>query len=464
MERGHPAPPRDARFDVTLVFFVHGAVYANWVPRIPLIKRELGLDEAGLGVALLGAPVGVVLAVRVASWAIGRWGSRAVTRVSSLAVCAALVPIAFAWNPGSLMAALLLAGASLGLMDVAMNAQGVVVERRYGRPIMSGLHGAYSLGALAGALAGSAAAHWDVPPAVHFPVAAAVLAVVVWAGSRRLLPDDSPRDAEPAGGAPETSGNRGGRRPTAGYGAVLLLGVIGLCSFVGEGAVADWSSVYLREDLGASAGAAGLGYAGCAVAMAAGRLSGDRLVARFGPVAVLRAGSVVAAAGLALGLLSGSRVLAVAGFTVFGLGIAPVAPVTFSAAGNLPDVPAATAISRVTGIGYLGFLGGPPVIGFVAEGVGLGWALAIPVVLAAVIVVLAGTVGPGAPARGRTGRGKAGRGRGKAGREEAGKAGRGREGPGADRGAGQGEAGPGSDHGAGPAPQTPPGTGPRRPG
>lgn len=408
MERRHPAPLRGARFDVTLVFFVHGAVYANWVPRIPYIKRELGLGEGSLGIALLGAPVGVVLAVRVASWAIGRWGSRAVTRAASLATCATLVPIAFAWNLGSLMAALLLIGASLGLMDVAMNAQGVVVERRYGRPIMSGLHGSYSVGALAGALAGAGAAYWAVRPEAHFAVAAGVLGLVVWFGSGRLLPDDGlDEKQEDAGQEDQGRGEKSAAGPAGrqgyGYGAVLLLGVIGLCSFVGEGAVADWSSVYLREDLAASPGVAGLGYAGCAVAMAAGRLSGDRLVARFGPVAVLRVGSVVSAAGLGLGLLAQSQALAIAGFTLFGLGIAPVAPVTFSAAGNLPDVPAATAISRVTGIGYLGFLGGPPVIGFVAEGVGLGWALAIPAGLAAVIMLLAGTTRTGARSGARSG-------------------------------------------------------------
>ncbi|CNF98681.1 integral membrane protein [Mycobacterium tuberculosis] len=168
-----------------------------------------------------------------------------------------------------------------------------------------------------------------------------------------------------------------------------MLGAIGLCSFVGEGAMADWSAVYLREDLGTGPGAAGLGYAGCAVAMTAGRLGGDRVVARFGPVAVLRAGALAAALGLGCGLAAGHPAAAVAGFTLFGLGAAVVAPVTFSAAGNLPGVPAAAGISRVTAIGYAGLLGGPPVIGFVAQGAGLGWALGVPVVLVGLIALLA---------------------------------------------------------------------------
>lgn len=166
--------------------------------------------------------------------------------------------------------------------------------------------------------------------------------------------------------------------------------MIGLCSFVGEGAMADWSAVYLRETLDTGPGVAGLGYAGCAVAMTVGRLVSDRVVARFGPVLVLRLGALVAALGLGLGLLAGNPVAAVAGFTLFGLGVAPVAPVTFSAAGNLSGVPAASGIARVTAVGYLGLLGGPPVIGFIAQGVGQTWALGVPVLLVGMIVLLAG--------------------------------------------------------------------------
>jgi fucose permease len=195
-----------------------------------------------------------------------------------------------------------------------------------------------------------------------------------------------------AGAGAGAAGAGPGRRGSAARAArwpLIMLGVIGLCSFVGEGAMADWSAIYLRESLDTGPGAAGLGYAGCAIAMTAGRLAGDRVVARFGPVTVLRTGSLIAAAGLALGLLLAHPVAAVSGFTLFGLGVAVVAPVTFSAAGNVPGVPAAAGISRVTGVGYLGLLGGPPVIGFVAQGVGLAWALAVPAALAGLIVLLA---------------------------------------------------------------------------
>ncbi|MFB4304105.1 MFS transporter [Actinomadura sp. NTSP31] len=394
-----PAPAR-ARLAVTVAFVAHGLLGAAWVARIPQIKEHLGLSAGTMGVALLGAPVGVVAAVRFAGWSVHRWGSRATTIAAGTTGALALVPLGLSWNLASLICSLVLMGGSLGLMDVAMNAQGVAVERGYGRPLMSGLHGYYSIGTLLSALAGSAAAHAGVPVAVHLTLAAVVLVLLLAVGCRDLLdrsidvppePDDAPGGVPGNADAPPAR-----RRSTAVRAArwpLVMLGVIGLCSFVGEGAMADWSAIYLRESLGTGPGAAGLGYAGCAVAMTAGRLAGDRVVARFGPVAVLRIGSLVAALGLALGLAASDPVAAVSGFTVFGLGIAVVAPVTFSAAGNVPGVPPAAGISRVTGVGYLGLLGGPPVIGFVAQGVGLAWALAVPAGLAALTVLLAPAAG-----------------------------------------------------------------------
>lgn len=376
---------RAAREAVTVAFVVHGLVAAAWVARIPQVKERLGLSEGSMGGALLGAPIGVVVAVRFAGRIIASRGSRATTLVSGVVAAFSLLPLAFAWSLPALLGALVLFGGALGMMDVAMNAQGVAVERAYERPLMSGLHGAYSIGTLAAALIGSGAAYTRVPVQVHLTVMSGLLAVAVVVGCRGLLGHSA--DALPD--HPEKDDVPSGPRARHPRWLLALLGAIGLCSFVGEGAMADWTAIYLREDLGTGPGAAGLGYAGCAVAMTIGRVAGDRVVARFGPVAVLRTGSLAAAAGLGLGLAAGHPVAAVLGFTVFGLGIAVVAPVTFSAAGNIPGVPAAAGISRVTAVGYLGLLGGPPVIGFIAQGVGLGWALAVPVALVGLIALLA---------------------------------------------------------------------------
>ncbi|WP_131741115.1 MFS transporter, partial [Actinomadura roseirufa] len=296
---------RRARVAVTVVFTAHGMVCAAWVARIPQIKEHLGLSAGAMGLAMLGAPVGVMVAVRFAGRAVGRWGSRAVTLAAGVGAALSLVPLGLAWNLGSLVCALALLGAGIGLMDVSMNAQGVAVERGYGRPLMSGMHGAYSVGNLLAALAGSAAAHAHLPVALHLTVAAAVLVTLVAVGCRDLLDRSIDVVPEPAAAGAAVMGSGpgvdGAGRP-AGRWPLVLLGVIGLCSFVGEGAMADWSAIYLREDLGTGPGVAGLGYAGCAVAMTGARLFGDRIVARLGPVRVLRAGALVAAAGLGAGL------------------------------------------------------------------------------------------------------------------------------------------------------------------
>ncbi|GCD97470.1 MFS transporter [Embleya hyalina] len=394
---------RRARFAALFVFFAFSAAVADFLARIPQFKEDLDLDDAQLGLALLGSPVGALVAVQLAGTAAGRWGSRRVARVSVIGGCLSLLLPAFAWDLPSLAVGLLVLGGLMGFTDVAANAQGVAIEQQLRRPIMNSLHGGYSLGGLFGALVGSGAAALGITPRVHLSIMAGVLAVAVWVGSRALLgPADDPHvRATETARAPDTTTDADGApapaegglgRLLAGYRAVVLLALIGLCSFVGEGAVADWSGVHLRETLDSSAGVAGLGFAGMSVAMAAGRFAGDHVVERFGPVRVLRVGALIAALGMTIALVTPWPAVSVLGFTLFGIGVAPVAPVTFSAAGNTPGVPAAWAISRVTGIAYIGLLAGPPVIGFIAHHTSLTTALAIPAVLVAVIALTAGAV------------------------------------------------------------------------
>ena len=192
---------RSARRGVNVVFFVYGAVLATWVSRIPLIKQELGLDTAELSLALLASPIGLIAAMQFVSALVERWTSAVVTRWGVVAACVAMVLPALAWNLGSLALALLFLGFSLGSLDIAMNTQGVAIERGYARPIMSGIHGMYSVGVLVGAAVGAAAAHADVEPLVHFAVAALVLgAMGVW-GSLALLGQeaDAPASHDDAG-------------------------------------------------------------------------------------------------------------------------------------------------------------------------------------------------------------------------------------------------------------------------
>jgi MFS family permease len=383
---------RRARAGTALVFFVHGVAIATWVPRIPAVKERLGLTEGSLGIALLGLAVGALLAMQLVGPLLARFGSRPVTRVAALAHVTLLIAPALAWNLGSLLLALGLFGVSIGMLDTAMNAHGVVVERLSGRPIMAGLHGLWSVGGLVGSITAGLAARAGWDPLRHFAVAAAVLGVLAAVGTRGLLPATADRVG--TGEAP--GARRGGAVAWRGR-AVLLLGLVGFCSFVGEGTVADWSALYLRE-VGASPGAAAAGFAAFSLAMASSRLLGDRLTARTGPVRLVRAGGLVAACGLGLGVATGQQLPAVVGFGLVGIGLAAVVPIAFSAAGNLGG-PGGMGIARVASLSYLGTLAGPPAIGFTAELLSLRLALLIPLALSLVIAACAGGVSSAAGPR-----------------------------------------------------------------
>jgi MFS family permease len=396
---------------VSVAFLVNGAAIANWVPRVPAVKAALGTSDGPLGLALLGLGVGAAVALLAAGRVVARFGSRPVTRVAGIALCAALLGPGLAGNLPMLALSLALFGAASGLMDVAMNAHGALVERWYGRPIMASLHGLWSVGGLVGAVTGGLAARAGWTPARHFAVAALCLGALLVAGTWRLLPASlDAAGAGPSGrttpGAPDAAaappthpGTRSGGMRGAPPPAVmpwsrplLLLGVVGFSSFFGEGSAHDWSAIYMHDVLGTSPAMAAAAFAAFSLAMAVVRFGGDRLSARFGPVRLVRASGLVAAVGFGLGLLVHQPLAGVVGFALLGVGLACVVPVTFSAAGHLGGDLAGVAISRVAAISYLASFAGPPIIGLVADLVGLSVALAIPVALAGVIALCARAV------------------------------------------------------------------------
>lgn len=385
---------RSARRGVAIVFFVYGAVLATWVSRIPLIKEELELDTAQLSLALLGSPVGLILAMQAVAVLVERHTSAVVTRAALVGACVAVVLPGVAWNLGSLAAALLLLGFSLGSLDIAMNTQGVAVERGYARPVMSGIHAMYSVGVLAGAGVGALAASAEVDPLAHFAVAAAILAILGLLGARTLLgaAADQPAEAEDA----DRPALRLAQHP-----GLIALGFVAFCCLFAEGAVDDWSGVYLREEQGASLGVAALGAAAAGAGMAIGRFGGDAVIARFGRPATLWWSSLVAGAGMTLAVLAPAPGVAIAAYFVLGLGVATIVPIAFTLAGTHPGVPPAWAISRVTTLGYAGLFASPPLVGFVAQASSLTTALAIPAVLLLLVAPISRAGSPGRAAGGR---------------------------------------------------------------
>jgi MFS family permease len=373
---------RASRLAVLAVFFTNGLVIGSWVVRIPAVKERLGLGDGLLGVALLGMAVGALVAMPIVGALVSRFGSRRIVGVTALVLAASLLAPALAPSLFFLVPALLLLGAANGGLDVAMNAQAVAVERGYGRPIMSSFHAAWSFGGLGGAALGGLLASKGVGPLPHFAAVAAVVAVAFVVAYGSLLPSQADASDE---GTPAFA------RPTR---ALLGLGIISFCVLLGEGAMGDWSAVYLDDTLKTGPGFAAAGYAAFSLSMAFGRLFGDRFTELLGPTRLVRSCAVLAAVGLGIALAAAQPISALAGFACAGAGFSIIFPTALSAAGRTSG-PTGPALAAVTTAAYTGFLIGPPFIGFLAELTGLGYALYLIVTLSAAVAILAGAVDTG---------------------------------------------------------------------
>ncbi len=368
--------PRTARLAVAAIFFANGALVANWFARVPDVKQSLGLSEGALSIALLSMAVGALISQPTTGWIIGKVGSRNVTMVMALANCVALILPGFAPSLPLLALALFFYGASNGGLDVAMNAQAALVERRYARPIMNSFHALWSVGGLTGAAIGGLAASRLVGTGTHFMFAAAAGAVVMLIAMRGLIPD---------GPAQTSSHEPAFALPTR---ALLPMGIVALCALICEGAIGDWGAIYLREGLGSAAGVAAAGYAVFALTMAGGRFAGDWLATRFGSGSVVRTGGGLVVAGIGLALVSTTPVVAIAGYGLVGAGVSCIFPLIMSAAARTPGVAPGVGIAAMATAGYTGFLLGPPLIGGMAELLSLRGALAVLAIFGMVIMAL----------------------------------------------------------------------------
>jgi fucose permease len=364
------------RWATTAIFFANGAALGTWVAQIPWIQERFDLSKSAMGLVIVGMSLAVVLAFPIAGQAIVKHGSERMTRLGSIADALAVNLIVLAPHPLLVAAALFVFGASSATMDVAMNSHGVSVERELRRPIMSSLHAGWSFGGMTGAGLSAGLAAVGADPRVSVAIASvALLAVVAYFSPRlghgsRAEGEEAPRFTLPSRG-------------------VVLLAILCLLVMVTEGAMADWGGLYLRQDLGTSAAVAALAFSFFTAGMTAGRVVGDWINSRLGPVTVLRGGALLTAIPLAAMLLIGAPAAALAGLFVIGLGVANGVPLMFSAAGRQPDTPAGPGIAAVSSLGSLGFLAGPPFIGVLADAVSLPWALATLILGATVVFALA---------------------------------------------------------------------------
>jgi MFS family permease len=365
---------RRARVATTAVFFITGGVFASWAARIPAVQERLDLSPGELALAILGIEGGAVAGLPAGGALVTRLGSRTSLRLGFAVYPPALVAVAVAPGLGVLAAALALTAAANSVVDVAMNAQGVELERRYERPVLSGLHAGHSFGVLAGGLVGTAAAAAGLGVPAHFAAVAAAGLLGGLAATRALVGE--PRQA----GGPMLAWPGG---PLAGVAAIAF------CAFLVDGTASNWSAVHLRSEHGADPALAAAGFTAFALALALGRLAGDRVVARHGRASVVRAAGAVGAAGCAVAMLAPGPVVAIGGWALLGLGVAVLAPAVLGAAPAAGPLPAPMAIAAVTTVGYLGSFTGPPAIGAMAELTGLSAALGLVLGACALIALLA---------------------------------------------------------------------------
>ena len=380
MKRGiAPMGAGSARIGITAVFFVNGALFATWASRIPALSNQVGAGTGDLGLALLAPAVGAVIAMPFVGRLLPGRSSRTFTRLALAGSMAAILLPALARSVPALAGALFVVGVTNSAMDLSMNAQGVSVERHMKRPILSSLHAAFSFGGFAGAGLGALAAALDVAPLPHFAAAAVLFGVPGLIANGPLLARDEDADAH----APTI---RWRSLPTR----LVVLGIACLFCLMAEGGASDWSAKLVRDDLAGSAALGAITYAVFSVAMGAGRLMADRLWVRWGSVGLLRRCGALAALGFAAGLAAGTAPAAIAGFGALGLGLAGVVPTLFRAGADQPGVSTGPALAAVTSLGYLGFLGGPPLIGGAAQVTSLRLACGIMVLAGLLVVLLAG--------------------------------------------------------------------------
>jgi MFS family permease len=371
---------RSARLSTMCAFVLHAFVSGSFGPRLPDIKNTTGADTPGLGLGLGSFAAGLLVGTGGAEAALRRFGAPTLIRGATVGLAGTLITLALAGGVASLAAAFFGLGVASGLLDVANNTNAVAVEREYGRPIMSGIHGTWSAGMLAGGGLAAAAAAIRVDPLVHFSLVAVVL-ISFTLTALRSLPPPGAHESKPTPRTPEPLSN------TSGSSAVAVLGLVGFSAFLAEGVAADWSAVYLHETLGATSGYAALGFVTFSLGMTVVRLVADRVSNSVGPVKVVWTGGIVATAGITLALAAGHPGPAVAGFFLFGAGLAPVVPIALSAAGNT-RVAGRESLPWVVMISYLGSILGPIAIGFSADLVGLTAALALPAIFGGIIAVV----------------------------------------------------------------------------
>lgn len=344
-------PRTTLRIAVGVMFFMAGICFASWASRIATIQQNLNLSDAGLGGVLFALPVGLMCSLPFSGWVITRIGSRKLLVSALIVYSLALVSLGMAQNTVQLVACLLLFGFSSNAVNISVNTQAVAAEELYKRPILSSFHGLWSLAGFTGAAIGTFMIGQHVIPFKHFSMIMALVIITV-IFTTRYLKNDKPASAGPVFVMPDNS--------------LIKLGVIAFCSMICEGAMFDWSVIYFKKVVLAQNASMGAGYTGFMLTMATGRFIADKFAHRFGLKRTLQVSGMLTATGLLTAVAFPYLYTAIFGFMLVGFGVSSVVPLVYSAAGKSKTMSPGVALAAVSTIGFMGFLFGPPVIGFVA--------------------------------------------------------------------------------------------------
>lgn len=346
------------------IFLVCGVALSSWAPMVPLVKQRLGLNDADLGLLLLMLGLGAIVMMPISGYFSHRYGTRIVILISGMVSAVFLPLLLILPDPLSMGVGLFIFGAGIGTIDVAMNSHGVHVQNGFEKPIMSSLHGLFSLGGLFGSLGLGILIKSGLNPNVAALSISVLLGVIlVWNYNSLFNKQMEASQPEEQGGAESFSISKVGSWLNP---SVLFLGLACFSVFLSEGAMLDWSALFLRESRQVSVEFAGLGYASFSIAMAAMRLLGDNIVHKLNGKIVVVAGGFIAALGVLLVVSTPWLITALLGFILLGIGAANIVPVFFTAAGKLKGIPASIAIPVITAMGYTGQLAGPALLGYIA--------------------------------------------------------------------------------------------------
>ncbi|POY35140.1 MFS transporter [Solitalea longa] len=372
------------RVSVAAHYFIYGLVFASWASRIPDIKQALGMNEAELGGVLFFIPIGQMTGMALSGWLVSKFGSKNILMKGAVLYPSMLVLLGLASTVWQLSMGLFLFGISSNLFNISVNTQAVGVERLYKGSIMASFHGLWSLAGFMGGLISTLMVALYISPFLHFCIILLFALLILITMSSSVLPRDEQRSAH--NDSTEKKQRKKFKLPNK---QVFILGLIAFGSLVCEGTMFDWSSVYFEEVINPPQNLVRLGYIAAMFSMAGGRFAADSLITRFGVVNILKLSGATIASGLLLSTVFPTLPTATLGFFLIGLGVSAIVPVTYSLAGRSKTMQPSVAIAIVSSIGFLGFLLGPPVIGFIAHATSLRWAIGSIAIIAIFITFIA---------------------------------------------------------------------------